>query len=378
MSEIIDYKCPACGGKLEFDSSLQKMKCPFCDSVFDVEQFKDKDTVLDERAEENPKTETEQNDSETENMSVFVCNSCGGEIIGDSTTGASSCPYCGSPVVMKERFQGDLKPDYIIPFKLDKEAAKAKYQEHIKGKFLLPKLFKDENHIDEIKGIYVPFWLFDSEIEANATFEGENTRHWSDTKFNYTETQYYEVYRAGRMKFRAIPIDGSSKMDDDLMESIEPFDVSEAVPFKTAYLSGYFADRYDVNEKESQPRANDRIVRSAMTLLKDAAQEGYGVIKDIDQSVIDLTAGILFDSKAPSDAPVSVDIAEGRVKYALYPVWMLTTTYKNEKYTFAMNGQTGKFVGNLPVDKTKKAGVFWGVLAGVTAAASGLIYFLFG
>lgn len=377
MNELIDYKCPACGGKLEFDSSLQKMKCPFCDSVFEMEEFTEKDTVLEEKQDwSEPKQQWSE--GETDGMSVFACNFCGGEIIGDSTTGATSCPYCGSPVVMKERFQGGLKPDYVIPFKLDKAAAKAKYLEHIKGKFLLPKQFADENHIDEIKGVYVPFWLFDSEIDASASFVGENIRHWSDSKFNYTETSYYDVFRSGKMKFHGIPIDGSSKMDDDLMESIEPFDLSEAVPFQSAYLSGYFADRYDVNDKESQPRANERIRQSAISLLKGSVNEGYSAIKEINESVIETSA--LFNPENNSDeySGASVNVGKGMIKYALYPVWLLTTTYKDEKYTFAMNGQTGKFVGNLPVDNAKKNGLFWGIFAGVSALATAAAYLLLG
>lgn len=377
MSELIEYKCPACGGALEFDSTLQKMKCPFCDSVFDMEELKPKDEELDKPQQEKQE-ETGTGDSENGDMLIYVCKSCGGEIIGDSTTAATSCPYCGNPVVMAGQFQGTLKPDYIIPFKLDKKAAKEKYLEHIKGKRLLPKLFKDENHIDDIKGVYVPFWVFDSEIEAKATFEAENVRRWSDVNFNYTETSTYELYRSGSMKFRGIPIDGSTKMDDDLMESIEPFYFDDAVPFQSAYLAGYFADKYDVDEKASEPRANTRIVKSAMNILQGSADNGqYAVVKKIDDSVLNLASGTLFgkDGGQKSDA---FRIENGTVKYALYPVWLLTTSYKNGKYTFAMNGQTGKFVGDLPVDKGAKNKLFAGVFAGVTAVATALIYLLMG
>lgn len=370
MNDLLEYKCPACGGALEFDSTLQKMKCPYCDSTFDVEELQDKDNTLDEAESTSgawsmPSNEWE--DGETDNMSVFTCNSCGGEIVADENLAASECPFCGNQVVMSGRFKGRLKPDVVIPFKLDKKMAKQKYQEHIKNKPLLPKQFKSENHIDEIKGLYVPFWLFDSDIEADATFEAENVRHWSDKNYDYTEVSTYHEYRAGTMSFENIPCDGSSKMDDDLMESIEPFDFSEAVPFQTAYLAGYFADKYDVDEYENERRANDRILDSAIDVLEDSIERIYTTIKHppVDAVNVDNDGyGLLASPFA------RMRVLGGNVKYALYPVWLLTSTYKGQKYTFAMNGQTGKFVGDLPIDKKKAFLAFIGSFIPSTIVAS--------
>lgn len=360
MSDVTEYKCPACGGAMEFDTASQKMKCPYCDTEIEVEKMeKDDAETVDNNSFDWNYSHKQWKSGETDNMSVFTCNSCGGEIVGDETTGATSCPFCGNPVVITGRFQGELKPDYIIPFKLDKKAAKAKYSEYIKGKTLLPKLFKDENHIDEIKGVYVPFWLYNSDINAGASFKAENIHTWSDSKFIYTETSIYDVYREGMMQFKNIPCDGSSKIDDDLMESIEPFDFSEAVDFKTAYMSGYFADKYDIDEIENEKRANDRILKSAQSVFMDSFKGNYTAVSS-------------------KESPSFLSILKGDVKYALYPVWMLTTTYKGEKYTFAMNGQTGKFVGNLPVDKSKKRSIFAGVFAGTAAVVTVLSYLLLG
>lgn len=366
MSDLLNYKCPACGGTMEFDSSIQKMKCPYCDTVFEMADMEYKDEVLN-------KPEQDTNDNATDNMCVFICQSCGGEIIGDETTAATECPYCGNAVVMSGRFSGELKPDYIIPFKLDKKAAKAQYEKHISGKFLLPKTFRDQNHIDEIKGIYVPFWTFDSDIDSGANFVGKNIREWSDKNYNYVETAYYDVYRSGTMSFSNVPVDGSEKMDDDLMESIEPFDFSEAVPFQSAYLAGYFADRYDVDKDTCALRANERISQSSSELLRRTAEKDYSIVDEVnDNEILDSILG------GNSEHKRYVNIQNGVVKYTLFPVWMLTTKYQNQKFTFAMNGQTGKFVGDLPVDKQKKRALFWSVFAGVSAVATAVAYFLIG
>lgn len=351
MSDINEYKCPSCGGAIEFDSHSQKMKCPYCDTEFDLETLKKYDEQLSREAEQKDDISDWQTDpgkqwqeGETDGMNVYTCKSCGGEIVSDENTGATSCPYCGNPVILTERFRGALRPDMVIPFKLDKKAAKEAYYKHIKGRPLLPKVFRRENHIDEIKGIYVPFWLFDADVAADARYKATKVRTWSDSDYDYTETSYYSVDRSGNMSFVSVPVDGSSRMPDDLMESIEPYKVADAVEFQTAYLSGYLADKYDVDAQQSTDRARERMKESAQDVLRDTVK-GYA-------SVI------------PENT--NVHISGGDAKYALYPVWILNTTWRGKKYIFAMNGQTGRMTGDLPVDN----GAYTRWLLGLTAVFS--------
>lgn len=333
MQGLQEYKCPCCGGAIAFDSTLQKMKCPYCDTEFDMEALKGYDDELQGEQSDNMQWETtsgaDWQEGETDGLRTYVCKSCGGEIVGDENTGATSCPFCGNPVVMMGQFSGALKPDIVIPFKLDKKAAKAGLMRHLSGKRLLPKIFKDQNHIDEIKGIYVPFWLFDTDVNAQVRYRATNVRTWSDSDYDYTETSFYMVHRGGSVGFQHVPVDGSSKMPDDLMESIEPYDFADAQDFHTAYLAGYLADKYDVTAEESIDRANQRVKRSTEEAFADTVK-GYATV-EVENS--------------------SVQFFGGKAQYALYPVWLLNTSWNGDKYTFAMNGQTGKFVGDLPVDK---------------------------
>lgn len=361
MQTLQEYKCPCCGGAIVFDSSLQKMKCPFCDTEFDVETLKGYDAELKNAPADDMQWESsagaEWQAGEADGLRSYVCNSCGGEIVGDENTAATACPFCGNPVVMMGQFSGDLKPDYVIPFKLDKQAAKAALLKHYGGKRLLPKVFRDQNHIDEIKGVYVPFWLFDADADASIRYKATRMRTWSDRNYNYTETSFFSVTRGGSIGFEGVPVDGSSKMADDLMESIEPFDLSEAVDFQTAYLSGYLADKYDVTAEQSIDRANQRIKQSTANAFA-ATVQGY--------------TSVLPES-------TSIRLQNGRAKYALYPVWLLNTTWNGKKYTFAMNGQTGKLVGDLPLDKAAyKKWLFGlaGIVGAVAFAASYLIWLL--
>ncbi|MBE6637520.1 MAG: hypothetical protein E7618_06940 [Ruminococcaceae bacterium] len=356
MSELMQYKCPCCGGSIEFDVGTQKLKCPYCDTEFDVEALKHHDEALKEDTADAMSWEGPRGDSwqESEDIRVYTCQSCGGEIACEATTAATSCPYCGNPVVMTGRLAGELKPDLVVPFKLDKKAAKEGLKRHLKGKRLLPKIFKDENHIDEIKGIYVPFWLFDADADASIRYRATRTRIWSDSRYRYTETSHFALHRAGHLGFMGVPVDGSSKMDNALMESIEPYDLSQAVDFQTAYLAGYLADRYDVSSDDSIPRANERIKTTT------------------EQYFASTISG--YSSVVPERSRIRCE--GGKVRYALLPVWLLSTSWQGKNYLFAMNGQTGKFVGDLPLDK--KAYAIWlSVLtAGLTAASFVVLWLL--
>lgn len=354
MTVIQEYKCPCCGGAIAFDSTIQKMKCPYCDTEFEMETLQGYDEGLKNEPEENMNWDksagSEWREGEESGLRSYICKSCGGEIVGDETMGASSCPFCGNPIVLMGQFSGALRPDYVIPFKLDKKAAKEGLKKYLEGKRLLPKIFKDQNHIDEIKGVYVPFWLFDTDADASIRYRATNVRTWSDSNYKYTETSHYLVQRSGSIGFNQVPVDGSTKMADDLMESIEPFDFSQAVPFQTAYLAGYLADKYDVSAEESVERANERVKRSTEEAFAGTVK-GYATV-------------------IPENS--SIQLKGGTAKYALYPVWLLNTTWNGNQYTFAMNGQNGKFVGDLPVDKSAARKWTIGLSAVCSAAVFGI------
>ena len=358
MAVLQEYKCPCCGGAIAFDSASQKMKCPYCDTEFEVETLASYDNeIRNEPAEHmawNDTTGAEWQNGETDGLHSYVCKSCGGEIVGDETTAATSCPYCGNPVVMMGNLSGSLKPDLVIPFKLDKKTAKAALKKHYSGKRLLPKVFKDENHIDEIKGIYVPFWLFDAGADAHIRYKATRVRRWRDASFDYTETSFFSVTRSGTIAFADVPVDGSTKMTDDLLESIEPFDLTEAVDFQTAYLAGYLADKYDVDSEQSIQRANERIKKSTEEAFASTVQ-GFVTV---------------------SPEASSIRLENGTVKYALLPVWLLNTTWNGQKYTFVMNGQTGKLAGDLPVDKAAYKRWLFGLTGVIGAACFAVSYLL--
>lgn len=358
MAQAQQYKCPNCGGYVEFDSSTQTLRCPYCDTEFDLDALREEEDEQACQPEENLTWDSRMGgqwqSGEEESMQVYLCDSCGGELVCDANTAATRCPFCDSPVVLTGRLSGTLRPDYVIPFKLDKEAAKRALRQHISGKKLVPKLFHAQNRIESIQGVYVPFWLFDADANADMRYRATRVRTWSDSNYNYTQTSFYSIVRAGSVSFERVPVDGSSRMPNALMESIEPYHFEEAVDFQTAYLSGYLADKYDVTQQESIQRANERITSSTCSVFADTVR-GYATVTPQTQSI---------------------RLQNTHAKYALYPVWLLNTKWQDKTYAFAMNAQTGKFVGDLPVDTAAAWRWRIGLAVGVGAGFYLLVFVL--
>ena len=333
--DIKEYKCPNCSGAVKFDSGTQKMACPYCGAEFEVAALADYQKQMAEPEKDRFNVDASAaaawNQNDLGDLSTGSCPSCGAELIGDANTIATVCPCCGNTQIMQKRVQGLLKPEYVIPFQLDKKAAKEALVQFYKGKKLLPNFFKDENRINSIQGLYVPFWLFDAKANGSITYKATKTSGWSDYSYNYTKTEHYAVLQEGSMGFEKLPVDGSEKMDDDFMDSIEPFDYSKLKDFQTAYLSGYLAEKYDVGIEASKERALKRIRNS------------------LEKEFLKSVTGYKTFKKERS----TINVEDGKVSYSLLPVWVLNSKYKNKNYQFMMNGQSGLIVGKLPIDNGK-------------------------
>ena len=355
MPELLTYTCPFCGGGVEFEASAGQMKCPFCDAVFDRTAI----LAMEERQSRGEEGEAEERNAsapgeESGGAGYYVCSACGGEIIAGPNTAATRCPYCDNPVLLNRRLQGKWEPDLIIPFRVTKRAAVEVMKRFISDKPLVPKLFSDESHLEEMQSLYVPFWIYDAAYHADVAYAATKVSRWSDRKYNYTETSYFRVERAGTLSFRDVPVDASIRMPDAMMDSLEPFRMEEAVPFRAEYLSGYLADKYDVDPELCMNRAHERMGNTAKRVFRDTAK-GYNSLRESREDCRYL---------------------EIKPRYALFPVWLLRTEWEGKKYVFAMNGQTGKFIGELPMDNK----AYWTkrlTYAGIFAIPLFLLSFLF-
>lgn len=347
--QVTDYKCPACSGAMSFDAASGKVKCEYCSAEYTIEEIKalyaeKNKAVVDDAA----KPEEPEMWDAGDGMKAYKCQGCGAEMVCDDTTAATSCPYCGSPTVMPQQFQGMLKPKYIIPFKVDKNQAISKLKEYYKGKKLLPSNFTRQNQLEEIKGVYVPFWLYSGTVDADMSFEGVTKEVKKTSTEEITTKKHYEVRRKGTVSFEKVPTDASSSMPDDLMDSIEPYDYKELTNFEMEYLPGYLADKYDVSKEDSLKRAQRRAETSTVDAIQDTVDN--------------------YDEVHEKTMMRSVRFMGERQEYALMPVWLLGTRWHDENCMFAMNGQTGEMTGNLPVDNGKRLAWILGIVLPIVIA----------
>lgn len=353
------YNCRTCGAELYFDAATQKLKCEYCDSEFDPAEYEEmaetgqetgeKDSEKSGRIAGKQEIQPETADSDARStddsegeLVVYKCSHCGAEIITSKSTVATTCLYCNRAVVLERNVTGELKPDYVIPFVKKREDVENAYRKLCKSTFLAPKLFKEESTVKKIKGMYIPFWLHSMHADATLTATAKKYRVWQVGDVEHTEVKTYQIERSASGDFDKIPTDALAKMDNNLMDAIEPFDYSSLKPFVPAYLAGYYTERFDEPAGQTKERAQKR-AKDCMYEQMMEGLDGYGEVTVQNEHV---------------------RYSEEKAEYGMLPVWMMYTEYKGKNYIFGMNGQTGKMIGEIPKDYKKAALVTAGVFLG--------------
>jgi len=321
---VIEYKCPNCGSGMTFDSETGMLSCPGCGRKDDIGQLPD------------PLKKQVFADGE---VNEYHCASCGAVIVTEPETSATSCSFCGSAVALSDRLTGKLAPALVIPFSIGKEEAMQAFKKWCRRGLLTPRGFMKADRIKGITGIYVPFWLYDLHNYIEVYGRGTKVRTYREGEYEVTETHHFDVYRQIQLDYEKLPIDASEKMNDELMDKLEPFPYDQAKEFKTPYLAGYRAEKYTCDDEELVPRAKEKARPYIDSYIASTVSE-YTTVNYTD-TVIDTTVH--------------------RADYALLPVWMVSYDYNRMEYTFAMNGQTGKVVGKPPISKPKVTAWFAGI-----------------
>jgi DNA-directed RNA polymerase subunit RPC12/RpoP len=336
--ETKNLTCPNCGGDMRFSPEKQKTVCEWCGSEFTAEELTEAGVgaeVSEGSAEKEAEAQALQADSAefAEHTSLYVCSACGAQIITDETTSAAECYYCHNPVILQGRLDGKFRPNKIVPFKITREQAEEIFKRWVKSKWFVPKEFKSQRQLDRLAGVYTPFWLADCRINAQFDGEGHIVRSYTSGNWHITHTRVYYVERGAYLTYDKLPADGSKKLDDAFMDSVEPYDYTEMTDFNMNYLNGFYADKYDVGKEEVLGRIKARASDSAMQFLRN-----------------DMTG---YSSVIPKYQ--NVNIIKTDWQYALLPVWFMTFTYKGKRYDFAVNGQTGKVSGLAPLSAKRLA-----------------------
>ena len=341
------YKCPTCGAPIEFDGKTGKMSCDYCGNSFEVsevnEQYKKYENVT--QNEETVQKEFCEFDG-------YRCDSCGAEVATDEHMAATFCSFCGSPTLIRARLSGVLKPELVIPFKIERKEAIEAYKKWTGKGIITPSGFRKKSTIEKITGMYVPFWLYDYDVDAHVRAVATRTHRDRRGDTVHVHTLHYNIGRNVCAQYEMIPADASEKMDDKAMDMLEPFDYREIKPFEMPYLSGYMAEKYTYTADEMKGRVESRI-----------QQYIYGEAR---QTIVGYSSVNIVGS--------NINMKRKRAAYTLMPVWVLNYKYNGKMYSFHMNGQTGKIVGKPPKSWAKVAAIF----CAVTASSAGIFALLGG
>ena len=330
MKPVTEQKCPSCGAPLRFDAKLGKLVCEHCGNRFDIpadgeipaEEIEidgvDLAALNEQAADENAAA-----------LPIYNCVSCGAEVIAPPEQVATACPYCGNNIVLTNKVSGKLRPDGIIPFRIDRAGLPGAVRAFYKGKVLLPRRFFSDSRMGKVTGVYVPFWIFSGRLTGVVRYHCETSSEQRRGDFVVTETDHYETGRDVDVSFADLPVDASGRISDKLMDSLEPFDMAERKPFDIRYLAGFTADRFD--------QAKDDMAERALERMRTTAEAAAGVDVAAEFTRFDRIGGSL---RAALDA-----------SYMLLPVYLFSLSFGGKEYPFAVNGQTGKVVGELPTDK---------------------------
>lgn len=362
---VVQYKCPNCGADMAFDSESGKLRCDSCGRTDSIETMagekqsssggtytysadqKDEEAAdddFDNDFEDLPDEDVSasQNTFSGDEATEYHCKNCGAILITDAQTTATTCSFCGAGVVLGDRLTGSLAPSKVIPFSISKEQAQEAFKKWCRKGLLTPSDFMNADRIKNITGLYVPFWLYDlngrGEVDATCT----RTRTYTMGDWIYTETKYYHVYRKVDLNYLGIPCDASKKMEDTMMDKLEPYEYNNLKEFNMPYLAGYIAEKYDFDDTALLPRIKNRTSSYVEAYIRSTIN-GYSTVS--------------YQRK-------NIDIRQRKADYTLLPVWMVCYDYKQAERNFAMNGQTGKIVGKPPLSAAKIMAWFMGISAG--------------
>lgn len=324
MATVI-YKCKNCGGPVKYSATLGKFNCEYCNTVYSEDEVKAL-TLLSER-------EDVVVDAVNGDYVEYHCPSCGANIVTDETTVATNCYYCNNPIVMSGKLESSQMPTKVIPFRVDKKKALESFESWIKTKKFVPKsFFNDKQEIEEINGVYFPYWLYNTNVLVDIDREGSRTYTRTEGDYRVTYRKDFRIVRKGDIDVKNLPKLALAKSNKVLVESVYPFDFNNAINFDSSYLSGFVAEKKDIEKEALMNSIEDDVYKYSTKVVRDSMTgESVNVVNN------DFTIG------------------QGSFEYAMLPVWAISYNDRdsNKHFFFSVNGQTGKVVGKLPIDNAK-------------------------
>lgn len=339
--------CKNCSHALVFNPASQKLECSYCGSSFTAEEVESesKEYRQDLQAE-SMETVYGETDGKYMDCYVYTCAECGGEIIINGSESSTTCIYCGNPNVVFSRIARQKCPDYVLPFSITKDKAVSMVRERLKKGIFVPHKIKKVD-IDCVRGIYLPYWLVNAEFSGAVVLSGQVQEG------KHTRTYYFG--RAGDINIKNLPIDASKMVSDESTARLEPFSMTRLKPFDEDYLAGFYSNVSDVTYGD----VKNAVFKRAQKYFDEEVQDNVSAEKT---KILHSCPSLKLDND---------------MVYAMMPVWFITLKHKRKHVTILVNGDTGKVVCGIPLDKSRFYPILFGLGILLTAAAFALFYYTF-
>lgn len=329
------FACTNCGAELKYKPGTIHLNCEYCGTTNEIPQ-------IDIEIEELDFNEYLSNKSEQETLltEIYVkCDNCGASSTLEPNITAAQCPYCTTPLVIDQaKEENVIQPKSLLPFKLGKDNAKNEFKKWVNKLWFAPnKLKKATLNFSHFKGIYIPYWTFDTDTFSN--YLGQRGDYYYVTE-SYTTTENGKTVRKTRRvrktrwSFRSGNV---SKFFDDILTvatkslpekyiyKLEPWDLENLVPFDKSYLSGFISEKYQVD-----------------------LGEGFEIAKNIAEDRIRELVRRDIGGDEQRITSLNTRYDDITFKHLLLPVYISAYKYKNKLYQFLVNGRTGEVQGQRP------------------------------
>jgi len=359
QKEVVDFDCPQCGATTAFSVENSGLTCSFC-GYFEPaeEQIVGKDAQSFEF-----KVETLQQSAQGwgEVRSEIECQNCGAETSIPVGSLTSKCLFCGSNKVIQRRaVQEELRPKFLIPFKIDLQKVRAITKTWLQNDWRLPESLKEVYREADYQGLYLPFWTFDSLTLADWKAEVGHERIkrvFEDGEWK-TRTEIEWRWESGHVehKFDDVLIKGTDRISDLHFKKISNYDLQELIVYNPEYLAGIYAKSYDIPLEKAWESSRNEIREAIRQICRNHAS-----------------------TPRIRNFSMTLDYDDESWRYILLPIYLAVYNYQNDAFQVMVNGQNGEISGQRPVDWTKVWLVIAGIIMpGILFALIGLVTFPFG